>query len=85
MNRIKNFPARLLSAPIVLSILFMTGCAAKTAQVWGNAESGLILEYRMTEGQVLQYQTAIEQTEVADVMGQVESLAKQGDAFAPLT
>lgn len=53
---------------IVIGLL--AGCAAKTANPWGDPKTGLILQYRMTENQVLKYQTSGEQTQSMEIMGQ---------------
>ncbi len=48
----------------------LAGCAAKKASPWGDPQTGLILQYRMAEDQVLKYQTSAEQTQDIEVMGQ---------------
>jgi len=42
--------------PVFLVIFMLAGCAAKTAKVWGDPQTGLILKYRMAEDQVPKYQ-----------------------------
>ena len=56
-------------APIFLAVCMLAGCAAKTAPVWGNPQTGLILQYRMPEGQVLKYDLMEETHQVSDLMG----------------
>jgi len=60
----------LMLAPAFLAICFLAGCAAKTAPVWGDPQTGLILQYRMPEGQVLKYESWDETHQTMDVMGQ---------------
>ena len=56
--------------PIVIVIGLLAGCAAKTANPWGDPKTGLILQYRMTENQVLKYMISGEQTQDMEIMGQ---------------
>jgi hypothetical protein len=67
MGKIRNL---LILAPVFVSICILTGCAAKTAPVWGDPQTGLILQYRMPEGQVLKYESWAETHQTMDVMGQ---------------
>lgn len=60
----------LVFIPIVIVIGLLAGCAAKTANPWGDPKTGLILQYRMAEDQVLKYQTSAEQTQIMEIMGQ---------------
>lgn len=64
-----NFKSFLSIALVVLLISLLTGCAAKKA-FWGDVEKGLILEYRMTQDQVLKYQFTSNMTQDLEVMGQ---------------
>lgn len=57
-------------APAFLAICMLAGCAAKTAPVWGDPQTGLILQYRMPEGQVLKYESWGETHQTLNVMGQ---------------
>lgn len=60
----------------------LSGCAGKK-NVWGDTESGLILEYRMKEGDVLRYELVQDGTERVEVMGQVnESATSKSYVFA---
>ncbi len=59
--------AALALAAAAVSVL--PGCAGKK-NVWGDPESGLILEYRMKPGDVLKYRLARQGTERVEVMGQ---------------
>jgi hypothetical protein len=60
----------LMLAPAFLAICILAGCAAKTAPVWGDPQTGLILQYRMPEGQVLKYESWGETHQTLNVMGQ---------------
>jgi len=60
----------LMLAPVFLVICILAGCAAKTAPVWGDPQTGIILQYKMPEGQVLKYESWGETHQVSDVMGQ---------------
>lgn len=51
--------------------LFLGGCAAKKPALWGDPRTGLILAYRMPEGQPLDYRFSVEQTQTIEIMGQV--------------
>jgi len=55
--------------PVIMAIFILAGCAARLP-IWGDPQSGLILQYQMAEDQVLKYQLTIEQTQDAEVMGQ---------------
>ena len=57
-------------APVFLAVCMMAGCAAKTAPVWGNPQTGLVLQYQMPEGQVLKYDSQEKTLQISDVMGQ---------------
>lgn len=61
----------LMLAPVFVTICLLTGCAAKTAPVWGDPQTGLILQYRMPEGQVLKYESWGETHQTLNVMGQI--------------
>jgi hypothetical protein len=60
----------LMLAPAFLVIGLLAGCAAKTMPVWGDPETGMILQYRMPENQMLTYESWGETHQVAEVMGQ---------------
>lgn len=60
----------LMLAPAFVAICTLAGCAAKTAPVWGDPQTGLILQYRMPEGQVLKYESWDETHQTMEVMGQ---------------
>ena len=65
-----------LRLPILLvaSVAFvaaLTGCAGqKGACPWGDTETGLILEYRMEEGEALSYKMTNDSIQTMTVMGQ---------------
>jgi hypothetical protein len=64
--------------PIILAICILSSCAVKTANVWGDPESGLILQYRMEEDQVLKYQSSSEHIQSFDLMGQSMEVKMNG-------
>jgi hypothetical protein len=66
-RKIQNW---LILATIIPGIYGLAGCAAKTVPIWGDPQTGLVLQYRLPEGQVLKYRTSGEQVESSDVMGQ---------------
>jgi hypothetical protein len=77
----------------IVAVLVMAGCAAKTTSpgVAGTpapraavkSPAGLVLEYKMPEGQVLKYEEKQEAREVGEVMGQTrESLSVATDAVS---
>ncbi len=70
MFRKQDFKTCLAFIPLIIVIALLAGCAAKTADPWGDPQTGLILQYRMTENQVLKYQTSGEQTQNMEIMGQ---------------
>ncbi len=61
-------------APVFLAVCMLAGCAAKTAPVYGDPQTGVILQYRMPEGQVLKYDSWGETHQVSDVMGQTNEM-----------
>lgn len=64
------------------AVCALSGCAGKK-NVWGDTESGLILEYRMKQGDVLKYEMVQEGTEKVEVMGQTnESATSKTYVFA---
>jgi hypothetical protein len=69
MNR-QKIHAWLMLTPAFLAICILAGCAAKTALVWGDPQTGLILQYRMPQGQVLKYESWGETHQTLNVMGQ---------------
>lgn len=66
----KALKSCLVCAPVVLAICMLAGCAAKTANLWGDPKTGLVLQYRMQDNQVLKYQSTGAQTQNIEVMGQ---------------
>ncbi len=68
--------------PVILAICMLAGCAAKTSPVWGDPETGVILRYRMPEGQVMKYESWGETHQTSDVMGQtIEADISSSNAF----
>lgn len=83
MFRKQAFKTCLACAPVVLIIALLAGCAAKTTNLWGDPKTGLILQYRMQENQVLKYQSSTEQTQNIEVMGQsMETQTTSTSAFS---
>ncbi len=79
MKKLKKMRSVLILTTVSMVIGMMAGCAARTAALWGDPQSGLILEYRLPKGQVLKYKTTGRQAESSEVMGQkidVESKAE---------
>lgn len=68
MNK-RKIQSWLVLAPIVLAVGMLVGCATKTAPIWGDPQTGIILQYRMPEGQALKYETREEARQTLDVMG----------------
>lgn len=74
----KNFKTLLVFLPVILAICILAGCAAKLP-IWGDPQTGLILQYRMAEDQVLKYQLTIEQAQDIEVMGQQMKTETKGE------
>jgi len=68
MNK-RRIRSWLVLAPIVPAVGMLVGCATKTAPIWGDPQTGIILQYRMPEGQALKYETREEARQILDVMG----------------
>jgi hypothetical protein len=60
----------LVGVPVMLALFILAGCAARTVKPWGDPQTGLILQYRMPENQVLKYLSSGEMTMDMEVMGQ---------------
>ena len=69
MNK-RKWRTWLVLVPVFMTICMLAGCAAKEAPVYGDPQTGVILQYRMPEGQVLKYESWGETHQVSDVMGQ---------------
>ena len=69
MNK-RSVQTWLVLAPVFVAICMLAGCAAKEAPIYGDPQTGVILQYRMPEGQVLKYDSWSETHQVSDVMGQ---------------
>jgi hypothetical protein len=82
----KLFRMGAIAVPVIIAIFIISGCATKKANVWGDPSSGLILQYRMTEGDVLNYEMSSEKVEITDVMGQsMESHTQSSSSLAFLS
>ncbi len=67
---------------IILAAIFLAGCAAKKS-LWGDPNTGLILQYRMSEGQALKYKISSKITQNVEVMGQsMETKINTGYVFS---
>jgi hypothetical protein len=64
-----TFKTWIVFLPVIMAIFILVGCAAKLP-IWGDPQTGLILQYRMAESLALKYQLSIKQTQDAEVMGQ---------------
>jgi hypothetical protein len=64
-----TFKAWIAFLPVIMTIFILAGCAAKLP-IWGDPQTGLILQYRMAKDQIQKYQLTINQTQDAEVMGQ---------------
>ena len=53
----------------IMLLLLLTGCAVNK-HFWGNANKGLILQYRLLENQKLTYKYTSDMLQVVDIMGQ---------------
>lgn len=61
----------LLMIASVVAVATMAGCAGqKAACSWGDTETGLIMNYRMEEGETLPYQFTSDFNQTMEVMGQ---------------
>lgn len=79
----QKFQTWMAVLPVFLVIFMLAGCAAKTAKVWGDPQTGLILKYRMAEDQVLKYQASSDFKMKLEVMGQkMEIDGKEAYAFS---
>ena len=66
--------------PVIMVICILAGCAAKhQLPIWGDPQTGLILQYRMAEDQALKYQLTIEQAQDVEVMGQQMKTETKGE------
>jgi len=54
---------------VVLAVAFLAGCAAKKP-FWGDPETGLIFQYRISSGQVLTYESNSMDVQSMEMMGQ---------------
>ena len=64
-----QFKSYLFTAVALTAILLMIGCAAKKP-FWGNPKSGLILEYRISDGLAMTYQNTTNMLQNVEMVGQ---------------
>ena len=57
--------------PLILVIFMLSACGPKKVNLWGDPATGLILTYRLPEGQVLKYSLSGGFLQSFEVMGQV--------------
>ena len=69
INR-QNLRRGSLPVLVVLVVVFLAGCAVKKGDLWGDPETGLILQYRMPVDQILKYHSSGEMNQNIEVMGQ---------------
>jgi len=74
----KTFKTWLVFLPVIMAVSILVGCAAKLP-IWGDPQTGLILQYRMAEGQVLKYQLTIKQAQDVEVMGHQMKTETKGE------
>jgi hypothetical protein len=55
---------------VFLVFCFLAGCAVKKGDLWGDPKTGLILQYRMPDDQILKYQSSGEVNQNMEIMGQ---------------
>jgi hypothetical protein len=73
-----TFKTWIVFLPVIIAIFILAGCAAKLP-IWGNPQTGLILQYRMAEDLALKYQLTIEQAQDVEVMGQQMKTETKGE------
>ena len=66
----QNLRRGLLPVLVVLVVAFLAGCAVKKGDLWGDPETGLILQYRMPVDQILKYHSSEEMIQNIEVVGQ---------------
>jgi hypothetical protein len=66
----QNAKKWLIMTPVFLAVCMLAGCAAKEAPVYGDPQTGVILQYQMPVGQMLKYDSWGETHQISDVMGQ---------------
>jgi len=67
----KALGAALCVGAVAAATVVLTGCAAKTgACAWGDLDTGLILEYRMSSGDVTSYRFTSDVNQTMEIQGQ---------------
>ncbi len=67
----KALGVALCVAAVAAAAVVLTGCAAKTgACAWGDLDTGLILEYRMSSGDVTSYSFTSDVAQTMEIQGQ---------------
>lgn len=71
MHLKKTLGVALCVVAVAGATVVLTGCAAKTgACAWGDLDSGLILEYRMSEGDPVSYTFTSSSVQTMEIQGQ---------------
>ena len=72
MHLKKILSAVLCVVAVAAATVALTGCAAKTgACAWGDLDSGLILEYRMSDGDPVSYTFTSSSVQTMEIQGQL--------------
>jgi hypothetical protein len=72
MHLKKTLGVALCVVAVAAATVVLTGCAAKTgARAWGDLDSGLILEYRMSEGDPVSYTFTSSSVQTMEIQGQL--------------
>jgi hypothetical protein len=63
---------------IFLTLALLMGCAGTGSKpFWGNPETGLILQYRLSSGQTLAYQSTTTESQTMEMMGSNQETATE--------
>jgi len=67
---------------VIVVLILLTGCAARK-NFWGDPSTGLILQYRMDDGQTVKYSFSEKAIQSMDMMGQtIEVESEKGVLFS---
>ena len=71
MHLKKALSVVLCTVSVVAAVVALTGCAAKTGScAWGDLDTGLILEYRMSSGDAISYRFTSNFVQTMEIQGQ---------------